>query len=76
MLIMVKRGIYATREASLAAISCRDVCYYAYRGKRFSFDPESDVNTSDLKRNIVAGYLRKYDPRFVNYFNRIWGGKW
>ncbi|MFO7535804.1 MAG: type IV toxin-antitoxin system AbiEi family antitoxin domain-containing protein [Kiritimatiellia bacterium] len=150
ILIKVKRGIYATPEASLAAISCRiepaayistgtilakcaaigsipvrkiqaiktgrprtyvcklgtiehlslsprlyfgfvpvdgvlcatpekaflDVCYFTYRGRRFSFDPESDVNTSDLKRNIVSGYLKKYDPRFVNYFNRIWGDKW
>jgi hypothetical protein len=53
-----------------------DVCYYAYLGKRFSFDPESDLNTADLKRNVVAGYLRKYDKRFVNYFHRNWGDKW
>jgi hypothetical protein len=150
ILIKVKRGIYATPEASLEAISCRiepaayistgtilaqcaaigsipvrriqaiktgrprtylcklgtiehlslrpqlyfgfervngvlcatpekaflDVCYFAYRGKRFSFDPASDVNTTDLKRDILDGYLQKYDPRFVNYFNRIWGDKW
>lgn len=63
--------LFATPEKAFL-----DVCYYAYRGKRFSFDPESDVNTSGLKRNIVSGYLRKYDKRFVNYFNRIWGGKW
>jgi hypothetical protein len=53
-----------------------DVCYYAYHGKRFSFDPESDINTADLKRDIVFGYLRKYDKRFAGYFNRIWGDKW
>ncbi len=53
-----------------------DVCYYAYRGRRFSFDPESDVNTSDLRRDIVFGYLRKYDKRFSGYFNRIWGDRW
>ena len=53
-----------------------DVCYYAYRGKRFSFDPESDVNTTDLKREIVFGYLGKYDKRFLGYFNRIWGDRW
>lgn len=53
-----------------------DVCYYAYRGRRFAFDPESDVNTADLKWDIVSGYLRKYDQRFVRFFNRIWGDKW
>jgi len=53
-----------------------DVCYYTYCGKRFSFDPECDVNVTDLNREIVFGYLRKYDKRFVSYFNRIWGDKW
>lgn len=53
-----------------------DVCYYAYHGKRFSFDPESDINLTDIKRDVVAGYLQKYDKRFVSYFNRIWGDKW
>jgi hypothetical protein len=53
-----------------------DVCYYTYRGRRFSFDPESDVNTSDLRRDIVFGYLRKYDKRFVGFFNQIWGDRW
>ena len=53
-----------------------DVCYYTYRGRRFSFDPASDVNTSDLRREIVSCYLTKYDGRFVNWFNRIWGDRW
>ncbi|MBA4387784.1 MAG: hypothetical protein C0404_07375 [Verrucomicrobia bacterium] len=63
--------LYATPEKAFL-----DVCYYTYRGKRFSFDPESDVNVSDLKRHVVYSYLRKYDRRFVDYFNRIWGDKW
>jgi hypothetical protein len=53
-----------------------DVCYYTYCGRRFSFDPERDVNVTDLNREIVFGYLRKYDKRFVNYFNRVWSDKW
>ncbi len=52
-----------------------DVCYYTYRGKRFSFDPASDVSVSDLDRKILTGYLTCYDKRFVNYFNRIWGNR-
>ena len=53
-----------------------DVCYYTYRGKRFSFDPASDVNVSDLSRDIVFEYLEPYDNRFTDYFNRIWGDQW
>lgn len=63
--------LYATPEKAFL-----DVCYYTYRGKRFSFDPESDVNVSDFKRHVVYSYLQKYDRRFVDYFNRIWGDKW
>ncbi len=50
-----------------------DVCYYAYRNRRFSFDPAGDVNTSDFSRERVAEYLLCYDERFAAYFNRIWG---
>lgn len=53
-----------------------DVCYYAYRGKSFSFDPESDVDPSGLERDIMGRYLEKYDSRFIAYFNRIWNDKW
>ena len=53
-----------------------DVCYYAYCGKTFSFDPENDVDPSELDRDIIARYLEKYDPRFVAFFNRIWKDKW
>lgn len=53
-----------------------DVCYYNYRGKRFSFDPASDVDLTRLRREEVEDFLEKYDRRFVNYFNRIWGDQW
>jgi hypothetical protein len=49
-----------------------DVCYFYYKGRRFSFDPESDVNTDGLKAEAIAGYLSKYDRRFVSFFRRIW----
>ncbi len=53
-----------------------DVCYYTYRGKRFSFDPASDIDTDRLCRKTIDGYLENYDRRFVDYFNRIWGDQW
>jgi len=53
-----------------------DVCYFAYRGKRFSFDPADDIHTGRLNREIISDYLTRYDKRFLNYFNRIWGGRW
>ena len=49
-----------------------DVCYFNFRGKRFSFDPQSDVNTEDLNFDLIDSYLGLYDSRFVSYFNRIW----
>jgi len=49
-----------------------DVCYFYYKGRRFSFDPESDVNTGGLKADVIAGYLSKYNRRFVSFFRRIW----
>ncbi len=53
-----------------------DVCYFSYRGKRFSFDPASDVNTKGLSRSTIDAYLGHYDQRFVSFFERIWGDKW
>lgn len=49
-----------------------DVCYFYYKGKRFSFDPESDVNTGALQAGVISNYLSKYDRRFVSFFRRIW----
>jgi hypothetical protein len=49
-----------------------DVCYFNFRGKRFSFDPQIDVNIEDFDFDLIERYLGKYDSRFVTYFNRIW----
>jgi predicted transcriptional regulator of viral defense system len=49
-----------------------DVCYFRYMGRKFSFDPESDVNIESLNMNLICSYLGKYDKRFVSFFNRIW----
>ncbi|MEI7828014.1 MAG: type IV toxin-antitoxin system AbiEi family antitoxin domain-containing protein [Euryarchaeota archaeon] len=49
-----------------------DVCYYTYKGRRFSFDPGTDINLMDLDFKIIARYLKNYDERFVSFFNRTW----
>lgn len=49
-----------------------DTCYYQFKGKRFSFDPASDVNMEDLDVPLIKEYLTKYDQRFITYFNTIW----
>lgn len=49
-----------------------DVCYFAYRGHRFSFDPGTDVNLADLDFDTIDGYLQSYDSRFVSFFRRTW----
>jgi hypothetical protein len=64
-----KNGIrFATPEKAFL-----DVCYFYYKGKRFSFDPASDINREDLDSKLIADYLTKYDQRFITFFNRIWG---
>ncbi len=59
--------LYATGEKAFL-----DTCYYHYKGKRFSFDPASDIHTQDLDWDLINRYLKRYDPRFVTYFNRLW----
>jgi hypothetical protein len=49
-----------------------DVCYFTYRGRRFSFDPATDINMESLDFDTIEGYLELYDTRFVSFFNRIW----
>jgi len=51
-----------------------DVCYFFYKGKKFSFDPAGDINTQDLDIEKIDDYLDKYDKRFVTFFNRMWRG--
>lgn len=52
-----------------------DVCYFFYKGTRFSFDPAVDTNTRNLDFDVINGYLERYDKRFVTFFNRIWRNK-
>ena len=61
-------------EASLGK-AFLDVCYFQFKGKRFSFDPVTDVNLEDLDFDIIERFLGLYDSRFISYFNRIWRTK-
>lgn len=47
-----------------------DVCYFYYKRKRFSFDPESDVDRTMLNSAIIKEYLQKYDDRFITFFRK------
>ena len=49
-----------------------DVCYFAYRGRRFSFDPGTDVDLARLDFGTIERHLESYDTRFVSFFNRTW----
>lgn len=49
-----------------------DVCYFTYRGRRFSFDPDTDMNMETLNFDMIERYLESYDKRFVSFFNRTW----
>lgn len=51
-----------------------DTCYYAWRGKRFSFDPASDVAARELNQELLDEYLKRYDARFVRHFNEVFRG--
>jgi hypothetical protein len=49
-----------------------DVCYFLYCGRRFSFDPVTDVNLERLDFDLVERFLKAYGPRFATFFNRHW----
>jgi len=49
-----------------------DVCYFAYKGRIFSFDPDTDVNREMLDRTRLQSYLQKYEPRFRDSYNKLW----
>lgn len=49
-----------------------DACYFFYKGKRFSFDLDTDVNQEALNPERIKAYLQKYDPKFVSFFRRKW----
>ena len=50
-----------------------DVCYYYYKGKTFSFDPQSDIAYDELDQKVLSNYLPKYDKRFLTYYKKKWG---
>lgn len=49
-----------------------DACYFRFKGHRFSFDLDTDVDTAALKKSRLADYLRAYDRRFVTHFTTTW----
>jgi len=49
-----------------------DVCYYFYKGKTFSFDPQTDIAYQELDQALIAKYLNSYDRRFKTYFEKNW----
>ncbi|NCC53625.1 MAG: hypothetical protein EOM20_20780 [Spartobacteria bacterium] len=49
-----------------------DTCYFAYKGRTFSFDLDMDVDKSRLDDKLLAEYLEPYDVRFREHFNRNW----
>jgi hypothetical protein len=49
-----------------------DVCYFTYRGRRFSFDPATDINLEMLDFDTIEHDLEAYDTRFISFFNRTW----
>lgn len=49
-----------------------DVCYYAYKGRRFSFDLDTDVVKDRFDYKRIDEYLCAYETRFRNHFNRTW----
>jgi len=52
-----------------------DACYYAYKGRIFSFDLDTDVNREGLNEALIMKYLAAYDLRFRAHYNRKWRGR-
>jgi hypothetical protein len=49
-----------------------DVCYFYYKGKRFSFDPATDIAVQGFDPGVISEFLKQYDPRFVAFFRTVW----
>jgi hypothetical protein len=49
-----------------------DVCYFLSKGRRFSFDPITDVDMGALEPKRIREYLRAYDQRFISFFDARW----
>jgi hypothetical protein len=49
-----------------------DACYYAYKGRAFSFDLDTDVDRAGLDEALLSKYLAVFDPRFRAAYERLW----
>lgn len=49
-----------------------DVCYFHYKGRRFSFDIETDVHRASLDTELIKNYLSHYDQRFITFYENLW----
>jgi predicted transcriptional regulator of viral defense system len=49
-----------------------DACYYAYKGRTFSFDLDTDVDRQGMDEDLLSTYLAAYDPRFRDTYERTW----
>ncbi|NCD35247.1 MAG: hypothetical protein EOL87_17780 [Spartobacteria bacterium] len=49
-----------------------DTCYYAYKGRAFSFDLDTDVDKDALDEQVLTTYLDAYDRRFQQWYHRNW----
>lgn len=49
-----------------------DTCYFAYKGRAFSFDLDTDVDKDRLDDKLLTEYLEPFDARFREHFNRNW----
>ena len=56
----------------ILCLSSRNRPPFTYRGRRFSFDPATDINLEGLDFDTIERYLELYDPRFVSFFSRTW----
>ncbi|MHC4887092.1 MAG: hypothetical protein ACYTGH_18600 [Planctomycetota bacterium] len=50
-----------------------DTCYFTYKGRRFVFDPASDINLDQMDPVILDELLKAYDKRFISFYRKIWG---
>jgi hypothetical protein len=49
-----------------------DVLYFHLRGRRYAFDPYSDIDFARLDQRRLATYLRRYrNPKFVAFAERV-----
>ena len=48
-----------------------DACYFTFKGRKLSFDIDTDVDRSRLDSGVLEQYLTEYDSRFVAFYRRI-----